>query len=73
MRNFVLLVMSLSTQLALASGNVAVGTCRPRLRSFSTIQAAVSGVPAGSTALGVSGNLSGASHHLTTSQSRGGV
>lgn len=51
MRNFVLLVMLLSTQFALASGNFAVGTCRPRLRSFSTIQAAVSGVPAGSTVL----------------------
>jgi hypothetical protein len=51
MRNFVLLVMLLGTQFALADNNFAVGTCRPRLRSFTTIQAAVSGVPAGSTVL----------------------
>ena len=52
MRNFALLVMLLSTQFALADGNnFAVGTCRPRLKSFTTIQAAVSSVPAGSTVL----------------------
>jgi hypothetical protein len=51
MRNFVLLVMLLGTQFALADNNFAVGTCRPRLKSFATIQTAVSGVPAGSTVL----------------------
>src|ERR1700746_3129151 len=51
MRSFVLLVMLLGTQFALADNNFAVGTCRPRLRSFATIQAAVSSVPAGSTVL----------------------
>jgi hypothetical protein len=51
MRSFVLLVMLLGTQFALADNNFAVGTCRPRLRRFATIQAAVSSVPAGSTVL----------------------
>lgn len=51
MRNFVLLVMLLGTHFALADNNFAVGTCRPRLKSFATIQTAVSGVPAGSTVL----------------------
>jgi hypothetical protein len=51
MRNLVLLVILLGTQFAVADGNFAVGTCRPRLRNFTTIQAAVSGVPAGSTVL----------------------
>src|SRR5215469_3963069 len=51
MRSFVLLVMLLGTQFALADNNFAVGTCRPRLKSFTTIQAAVSTVPAGSTVL----------------------
>lgn len=52
MRSFVLLVMLLGTQLALADGNnFAVGTCKPRLRSFATIQAAVNAAPAGSTVL----------------------
>ena len=52
MRTFVLLVTLLGTQFAFADGNaVAVGTCRPRLKSFATIQAAVSGVPPWSTVL----------------------
>jgi hypothetical protein len=52
MRTLVLLVTLLGTQFAFADDNtVAVGTCRPRLRSFATIQAAVSGVPPWSTVL----------------------
>jgi hypothetical protein len=51
MRILVLLVTLLGTQFALADNNVAVGTCRPRLKSFATIQTAVSSVPAGSTVL----------------------
>lgn len=41
-------VLLFSAQLALAT-NYAVGTCKPSLPSYSTISAAVAGVPAGST------------------------
>src|SRR6266436_5892664 len=45
---FFALVPLLASYSAMA-GNFAVGTCKPRLTSFSTISAAVAGVPAGST------------------------
>lgn len=54
MRILVLLIMLLGALCAFAdndSRNFAVGTCKPRLKSFSTIQAAVSSVPPGSTVL----------------------
>src|SRR5579862_130207 len=54
MRVLVLLIMLLGALCAFAdndSRNFAVGTCKPRLKSFSTIQAAVSSVPPGSTVL----------------------
>jgi hypothetical protein len=49
--SFVLAALSLLfAPLALANNNnYAVGTCKPRLKNFATIQAAVSGVPAYST------------------------
>jgi hypothetical protein len=50
MRNFVLLVMLLGTQFALANNNnVVVGACKPRLNSFTKIQLAVNAVAAGGT------------------------
>jgi hypothetical protein len=44
-------VLFLATQPARADDTYAVGTCKPRLTSFSTISAAVSSVPPGSTIL----------------------
>jgi hypothetical protein len=49
MRNCVLLVILLGAQFAVANNNVVVGTCKPRLKSFTTIQLAVNGVAAGGT------------------------
>ena len=41
----------LAAGLTMADSNVAVGTCKPKLTSFTTIQGAVSSVPPGSTVL----------------------
>jgi hypothetical protein len=50
MRNFVLLVMLLGAQYAVANnGTVVVGTCKPKLKSFTLIQLAVNGVAPGGT------------------------
>ena len=52
MRILVLLITLLGAQFLFADDhNVVVGGCKPRLKSFSTIQAAVSSVPPGSTVL----------------------
>ena len=51
MRILVLLITLLGGQFVFADNNFVVGTCKPRLKSFSTIQAAVSSVPPGSTVL----------------------
>jgi hypothetical protein len=52
MRILVLLVMLLGTQFLFGDDNkFAVGACKPKLKSFTTIQTAVSGVPPGSTVL----------------------
>jgi hypothetical protein len=52
MRILVLVITLLGAQFLFADDhNFAVGACKPRLKSFPTIQAAVSGVPPGSTVL----------------------
>src|SRR6266404_6201120 len=49
---FLATLLLLLAHLAMADdNNFAVGTCKPKLTSFSTIQAAVSAVPPGSTVL----------------------
>src|ERR1700745_2136330 len=48
---FLATVPLLAARLTMADSNVAGGTCKPKLTSFTTIQAAVSSVPPGSTVL----------------------
>ena len=49
LRNFVLVVGVMSCALSAMAVNVAVGTCKPSLPSYPTIQLAVSSVPPGAT------------------------
>ncbi|HXP71414.1 MAG TPA: hypothetical protein VOA88_19215 [Candidatus Dormibacteraeota bacterium] len=53
--SFLLTLAFLFSAGSVLAGNIAVGTCKPKLPSFSTISAAVAAVPAGSTVMVCSG------------------
>jgi hypothetical protein len=58
------------TSRLMLAANFAVGTCKPTLKSFSTISAAVISVPSGVHHIRLSGGLSGAGYHRKVQQQR---